>query len=79
MPFPDNMSHESPALALLHPVGKTGILHSMQGGDFHAEESTALKRIQQGFPLSQRGAHPAKAIRLQNNWFWDDRCYRSCL
>jgi hypothetical protein len=39
----------------------------MQGGEFHAGEPTALKRIQQGFPLGQRGAHPPKAIGLQDN------------
>ena len=67
MPLPASMSHESPALALLHPVGKTGILHPMPGGEFHAGKSTALERIQQGFPLDLRGAHPAKAIGLQDN------------
>jgi hypothetical protein len=39
----------------------------MQGGEFHAGKSTALERIQQGFPLSQRGAHPPKPIGLQDN------------
>jgi hypothetical protein len=67
MPFPASMSHEPPALALLHPVGKTGILHPMQGGEFHAGKSTALERIKQGFPLGQRSAHPPKAIGLQDN------------
>jgi hypothetical protein len=29
-----------------------------QAGEFHAGEPTALKRIQQGFPLGQRDTHP---------------------
>ena len=30
-------------------------------------ETVTLKRIQQGFPLGQRGAHPPKAMGLQDN------------
>ncbi len=33
MPLPASMGHESPALVLLHPIGKTGILHPMQGAE----------------------------------------------
>jgi hypothetical protein len=54
-------------IALLHPIGHTGILHHVHDGKFDPRKPAELKSVEQSLTLGQGRAPPALAARSKNH------------